>query len=330
VSLTTTIYTCPEHHATLTRSGSLARCSVCAKPYSIDNDIWILDSVCRTERTAFDEQVENDPVPLDLSKGERHLAEAGIEHLERASILDVGCGLGDLTYGLAISKRLKDCDIYAFDHSLASVRRAAAVTRPENGNRAHFSTQDAAALFFPEAHFDLVAGAAILHHVLDYRGLLREVFRLLRPGGKAVFSEPFLDGYFWVCFLLQCAVRDLGLKKLDAPQFGLCRSILDNTAERVRNAGNPTVLDKLTDKHFFTVEGLSTAALDLGFRGISFANYNEPRFYDHWMAHFLDIYGITDAPLRKRAIQLYAELQDYSGPALPSLVSHFKFIVLKK
>ena len=53
-------------------------------------------------------------------------------------------------------------------------------------------------------------------------------------------------------------------------------------------------------------------------------------FYDHWMAHFLDIYGITDAPLRKRAIQLYAELQDYSGPALPTLVSHFKFIVLKK
>jgi ubiquinone/menaquinone biosynthesis C-methylase UbiE len=318
------------HRVGLVRDGNLARCAACSDPYFIENEIWLLDSVGSKERTAFDEQVENDPVPLDLVKGDRHLQHSGIQFLENASILDVGCGLGDLTQGLAVSERLKNCDIYAFDHSIESVRRAAASVQPANGNRAHFSTQDAASLFFPDAGFDLIAGAAVLHHIRDYRALLQEVFRLLRPDGRAIFSEPFLDGYFWPSFLLQCAVRDLGLERLDACRFGLCRFILENTASRVRHAGDPEALAKLTDKHYFTTEGISKLAFALGYREVSFSNYDEPSFYDNWMAHFLDIYRITDAPLRNRAIELYSELRDYSGPALPSLVSHFRFIVLKK
>jgi SAM-dependent methyltransferase len=305
-------------------------CAACAEPYAIENDIWILDRVQNSERAAFDEQFESDPVPLDLSKAERHLERAGVGLLESASVLDVGCGLGDLTQGLAVSARLRNSDIYAFDHSLASVSRAAAIVHPEHGNRAHFSTQDASALFFPDAKFDLIAGVAVLHHILDYRGLLREVFRLLRPGGRAVFSEPFLDGYFWPGFLLRCAVRDLGLNHLDAPQYGLCQFILDSTASRVRHADDPAVLAQLTDKHYFTQEGLLKVALDLDFRGISFTNYEEPPFYNEWMPFYLDLYGITDEALRTRAIQLYYDLREYAGPALPNLVSHFQFIVLKK
>ena len=324
------MYTCPVHRATLTRSGDLARCEACAQPYLIEDDIWILDAVRRQDRTAFDEQVETDPIPLDLSKAERHLEHAGIDGLERASILDMGCGLGDLTHGLAISPRIRNCDIYAFDHSIGSVRRAAAVARPQHENRVYFSTQDAACLFFPDEAFNLITGSALLHHILDYRWLLREILRLLHPGGRAIFAEPFLEGYFWVCFLLQRAVRDLGLTDMKKPQFGLCQFMLENTAYRAHNAGNPALLDELTDKHYFTVEGLVKTGLDLGFSEVRFADYAEPGFYDNWMAHFLDVYGITDTSLRERAIQFYSELREYAGPALPGLVSHFKFIVLKK
>jgi len=324
------MYTCPLHRAALSRNGDLAQCEACAQPYLIEDDIWILDAVRRPDRTAFDEQVETGPIPLDLSKAERHLEQAGIDRLEGASILDIGCGLGDLTYGLASSPRIRNCNIYAFDHSIGSVRRAAAAAKPQHENRVHFSTQDAACLFFPDEAFDLITGSALLHHILDYRGLLREVLRLLRPGGRAIFAEPFLEGYFWVCFLLQCAMRGLGLTDLKQPRFGLCQFVLENTAYRVRNAGNPALLDELTDKHYFTVEGLVKTGLDLGFREVRFADYAEPAFYDNWMAHFLDVYSVTDTGLRKRAIQYYSELREYAGPALPGLVSHFKFIVLKK
>ena len=66
-------YTCPVHRRQLTRAGNVARCDACAEPYPIEDDIWMLDAIRNTERSAFDDQVESDPVPLDFCKAERHL-----------------------------------------------------------------------------------------------------------------------------------------------------------------------------------------------------------------------------------------------------------------
>jgi len=44
---------------------------------------------------------------------------------------------------------------------------------------------------FADASFDVVYGCSILHH-LDVGAALREVRRVLRPGGRLVFSEPNL------------------------------------------------------------------------------------------------------------------------------------------
>jgi ubiquinone/menaquinone biosynthesis C-methylase UbiE len=323
-------YTCPTHHESLTIHGEGAHCRGCAEPYAIRDNIWILDPVSRADRAAFDEQVENAPISLDLEKGATHLDRLGLERLAGVSLLDIGCGLGDLTYGLAVSDKISNCDIYAIDHSLASLRRAAAVVRPENGNRVYFSTQDASRMFFRDGTFDVIFGCALLHHITDYPRLLGDVFRLLRAGGRAVFSEPFLEGYFWPAFLLDIAVRDLKLADLGAPQFGLSRFILDNIGVRTREMDHFAVLDELTDKHLFTAESILTLTQKLGYRSASFFNSADDSYYQGWMAFFLDVYRITDSRLRQRAIELYGQLREYAGPALPKLVSHFKFIVLEK
>lgn len=52
----------------LTRNGGSAQCAECIDPYSIENDIWILDVIRRKDREAFDEQVKSSPVAVDLSK----------------------------------------------------------------------------------------------------------------------------------------------------------------------------------------------------------------------------------------------------------------------
>lgn len=50
---------------------------------------------------------------------------------------------------------------------------------------------DAEGLPFDDASFDLVVGHAVLHHVPDVALALREVLRVLRPGGRFVFAgEP--------------------------------------------------------------------------------------------------------------------------------------------
>lgn len=52
-----------------------------------------------------------------------------------------------------------------------------------------FMIMDAHRLEFPDAHFDLVCGSGILHH-LDLSLAVPEIVRVLRPDGIFLFSEP--------------------------------------------------------------------------------------------------------------------------------------------
>lgn len=61
----------------------------------------------------------------------------------------------------------------------------------------------------PDDSFDVVFGAAILHH-LDLEAAAREVHRILKPGGKAVFSEPIRDSavFRWLRKIAPVPVRN--------------------------------------------------------------------------------------------------------------------------
>jgi ubiquinone/menaquinone biosynthesis C-methylase UbiE len=55
--------------------------------------------------------------------------------------------------------------------------------------RPAFRIMDAHRLEFPDHSFDVVFGRSILHH-LDLETALRDVWRVLRPGGLFLFAEP--------------------------------------------------------------------------------------------------------------------------------------------
>ena len=79
--------------------------------------------------------------------------------------------------------------VTAFDLSggyLTEARRRAEA----NGVAVNFVQADGERLPFADASFDRVWGNAILHHV-DMRVAARELRRVLRPGGHAVFCEPW-------------------------------------------------------------------------------------------------------------------------------------------
>ena len=323
------VYVCGIHRNPLVQSAENLVCSDCDVPYEIRDSIWLLDPVQRWDRAEFDIQVQNDPVPLDLSKAQKHLAAAGVGVLRNAVILDVGCGRGDLSCSLAQSEQIEDSDIYAFDHSVESVGQAKSIMEAKNGNRPHFSVQDASLLYFAENSFDFVVGAAVLHHIADYPKLLASIWRILKPNGVAVFSEPFFYGYLWPCLMLKNAVEELDLD-IDAPEFGLCRFITDFVAFVARHSEDPAALESLTDKHFFRDSAVLNAARDAGFRSTNLTPAAVPEFYENWMSHFMDTYVIQHRELRRAAIRQYERLKALAGPVLPELVSHFKYIVLRK
>lgn len=100
-------------------------------------------------------------------------------------VLDYGCGHGMAAVVLA----RRGAQVTGFDLSAGYVeearRRAAA-----NEVSADFHQADAEALTFADQSFDAVWGCAILHH-LDLGRAGAELRRVLRPGGVAVFCEPW-------------------------------------------------------------------------------------------------------------------------------------------
>jgi SAM-dependent methyltransferase len=60
--------------------------------------------------------------------------------------------------------------------------------------RADVARIDITDIPFPDAHFDLVVSNHVLEHVPDDAAALREIARVLRPGGHALLQTPFAPG----------------------------------------------------------------------------------------------------------------------------------------
>jgi SAM-dependent methyltransferase len=105
--------------------------------------------------------------------------------LTNLSVLDFGCGHGMAAVVLA---RL-GARVTAFDLSPGYLAEAQKRARA-NGVAIAFAQADGERLPFKDATFDRIWGNAILHH-LEPRTAARELYRVLKPGGVAVFCEPW-------------------------------------------------------------------------------------------------------------------------------------------
>ena len=127
--------------------------------------------------------------------------------LERADAraLDLCCGTGDLAFSLA--RNAKANIIGAdFSHSMLVRARAKAVAEANGSAPVPFFEADALRLPFADASFDLVATAFGFRNLANYEAGLREIRRVLKPGGTLAileFTEPapgFIgDAYRFYC-----------------------------------------------------------------------------------------------------------------------------------
>jgi ubiquinone/menaquinone biosynthesis C-methylase UbiE len=99
-------------------------------------------------------------------------------------VLDAGCGDGVLVCA-AVSQGADAIGIDSDPAMLAAARSRAA----KAGLRATFLEGEIAHLPFPNASFDVVVAVTVLCFVDDAAGAVREMARVLRPGGRLVIGE---------------------------------------------------------------------------------------------------------------------------------------------
>jgi len=105
-------------------------------------------------------------------------------------VLDLCCGTGDMTLALRRRANSATARIIGADFSHAMLQRAAVKGR---GTSLRWIEADALQLPFPDEHFDLVTSAFGFRNLADYDAGLREIVRVLRPGGECGildFGEP--------------------------------------------------------------------------------------------------------------------------------------------
>lgn len=118
---------------------------------------------------------------------QRYIAER-FPQLQPRRILDMGCSAGSASVPYALA--FPEAEVHAIDVGAGMLRYAHA--RAESlGAAVHFHQRDCADTKFADESFDLIISHNMMHEISDAtrRGMLRESWRLLAPGGVCVHQD---------------------------------------------------------------------------------------------------------------------------------------------
>jgi SAM-dependent methyltransferase len=110
---------------------------------------------------------------------------------ENKYVLDYACGTGMWSIYFALTGARQ---VVGFDLAESGVRRGQELAQRQGlAGKVSLLVGDATRLPFPNDHFEIIIGTAVIHHVIKYPNVFEELHRVLKPGAKAYFLEGLAD-----------------------------------------------------------------------------------------------------------------------------------------
>lgn len=176
--------------------------------------------------------------------------------------LEIGAGTGFFSLNLRQAGVLDEVQVS--DVSAGMVEAAQA-----NARRLGFEVagvvSGAESLPHPDGTFDIVVGHAVLHHVPDVEAALREVLRVLKPGGRFVIAgEPTRAGD-WYARRLGRLTWKLTTRITHLPRF---RERWARPQQELDASSRAAALEAVVDLHTFVPRELAATAERAGARDV--------------------------------------------------------------
>lgn len=189
---------------------------------------------------------------------DRFAAVAGTDGWPYAKALELGCGTGFFLLNLRQAGVLQEGHVTDISPGMVE---AAKRNAEQLGFTIDGRVADAERIPYDDDTFDLVVGHAVLHHIPDVERAMREVVRVLKPGGRFVFAgEPTTIGDFYA--------RRLGRLTWWATtrvtQLPGLRETWGRPKEELAEQSEAAALEWVVDLHTFDPEQLARTCLRAG------------------------------------------------------------------
>jgi ubiquinone/menaquinone biosynthesis C-methylase UbiE len=243
-------------------------------------------------------------------------------------ILEVACGSGWVTGTLMRAPAVSHCRFHAFDISPGGPKMLGrfAASLGER-NVLELSVQDACDMKFTPNSFDLVMGNSMLHHLDNFGRHLTDCFKILKPGGIALYGEPFVIGHVLVAAAMKtaCAITERNIPAVNG--------YYKNISFKMQNNGDEAALSHLVDKHMFMREVFFSEVHRLGFSRIEIRpRQNFEFFRKGWIIDrtFAKL-NIKDDVVREEARRIYQIMSEmFSERTYAYALPQFMDIVIQK